>query len=310
MKLWATLVFSAIVLAGCATTSQPPDRAPKRAPKGLANLPDPVPRNEPKSRYGNHSPYVVFGKQYRVLASADGYREAGIASWYGAKFHGRPTSSGEPYDMYRLTAAHKSLPVPTYVRVTNLDNGKSSIVRVNDRGPFHERRIIDLSYAAAVKLGFEDRGTARVLVEVVDGSAERQVARTPARAPKPAPRRVAEPRQPVSVATVPSARVTQRKVTVRQEVALDPGIAAAIGGGDLTTQLFLQAGAFSQLASAEKLRLELVELIGDAVHIHQTAMDELYRVRIGPVAHLSEATRLQALIVTANFGMPLIVRDQ
>lgn len=140
------------------------DSAPAAPPPALASLPDPVVRNDPKSHRGNN-PYRVFGKHYQVMDSAAGYDQVGQASWYGTKFHGRTTSSGETYDMYELTAAHRSLPIPTYVRVTNLQNGKASIVRVNDRGPFHADRIIDLSFAAAVKLGFERRGTARVRVE-------------------------------------------------------------------------------------------------------------------------------------------------
>ena len=109
------------------------------------------------------------GKTYRVMRSAEGYVATGNASWYGRKFHGRLTSSGEPFDMYQLSAAHRSLPIPTFARVTNLDNGRATIVRINDRGPFHDERIIDVSYAAAVKLGFAARGTARVRVEVLPG---------------------------------------------------------------------------------------------------------------------------------------------
>ena len=142
------------------------DAAPASPPPGLAALPDPEVRPLVKSERGNKR-YVVWGKHYDVLESAAGYRTEGLASWYGTKFDGRLTSSGEVYDMYKLTAAHRSLPIPTYVRVVNLDNGKRSIVRVNDRGPFHDERIIDLSYAAAVKLGFVHRGTARVRVEAV-----------------------------------------------------------------------------------------------------------------------------------------------
>ncbi|MBK7144096.1 MAG: septal ring lytic transglycosylase RlpA family protein [Xanthomonadales bacterium] len=141
------------------------------APTGLidvSGIPEPVPRDEPRARYGNHSPYTVLGHSYRVLDSADGYRERGIASWYGTKFHGKLTSSREPYDMLAFTAAHKTLPLPTYVRVTNLDNGQRLIVRVNDRGPFHADRIIDLSYAAAIRLGIAARGTGRVEVEAID----------------------------------------------------------------------------------------------------------------------------------------------
>ena len=152
--------------AGAETPRPLRDSGPAKPPRGLAQLPDPPVRQEAKSKRGNSS-YVVFGKRYEVLPTASGYRRDGKASWYGAKFHGRTTSSGEPYDMYALTAAHRSLPIPTYVRVTNLDNGRRTIVRVNDRGPFHAERIIDLSYAAAVKLGFQDRGVANVRVESV-----------------------------------------------------------------------------------------------------------------------------------------------
>ena len=137
------------------------------APDGLPDvdlIPEPEVRDEPRARYGNRSPYVVLGKSYQVLPSAEGYDETGIASYYGNKFHGRRTSSLEVYDMYAFSAAHKTLPLPSFARVTNLANGKSVIVRVNDRGPFHDGRIIDLSYAAAVKLGVDRAGTARVEV--------------------------------------------------------------------------------------------------------------------------------------------------
>ena len=129
-------------------------------------IPEPEVRAEPRSRAGNKS-YSVLGKRYQVLDSAHGYAEEGLASYYGNKFHGRRTSNQEVYDMYAFTAAHKSLPLPSFARVTNLDNGRSVVVRVNDRGPFHAGRVIDLSYAAAVKLGYRDRGTARVRVEAL-----------------------------------------------------------------------------------------------------------------------------------------------
>jgi len=165
-------VVGFLVLAGCVSTPawipEKGDGPPAHTPGDLARQPDPVPRKEPRSRYGNPSSYTVFGKTYRVMDSASGYRATGLASWYGSKFHGRKTSSGEPFDMFALTAAHRSLPLPTYLRVTNLDNGRSTIVRVNDRGPFHADRVLDLSYAGAVKLGFENHGTARVRVEVIE----------------------------------------------------------------------------------------------------------------------------------------------
>ena len=134
----------------------------------VAQLKEPVPHDEPRSRYGNGPTYTVRGKTYRVLSSARGYHAEGIASWYGRKFHGHLTSSLEPYDMYKFTAAHKTLPLPSYVRVTNLDNGRSVIVRVNDRGPFHANRLIDLSWAAAVRLGIWKHGTGVVDVQAID----------------------------------------------------------------------------------------------------------------------------------------------
>lgn len=126
-----------------------------------------IPKHEPLSRYGNPGTYRVDGRTYEVMTSASGYRTRGLASWYGTKFHSRRTSSGEDYDMYALTAAHKTLPLPTYVRVKNLSNGRQAIVKVNDRGPFHEGRVIDLSYAAAVKLGVFPKGTAPVEIEAL-----------------------------------------------------------------------------------------------------------------------------------------------
>lgn len=155
-------------LTSCTTSrySMKQDKAPEGA-FDASQVPDAIPKWEPLSRSGNKSPYEVLGKAYTVMTSAEGYREEGISSWYGLKFHGELTSNGEVYNMYELTAAHKSLPLPSYLRVTNLENDLSIVVRVNDRGPFHEDRIIDLSYAAAIKLGFQKKGTARVKLEAI-----------------------------------------------------------------------------------------------------------------------------------------------
>lgn len=141
-------------------------------PENIADIPDAVPRVEPLSRYGNPDAYEVLGKRYVVLESSVGYRERGDASWYGQKSQGRPTSSGERYDMFRMTAAHKTLPLPSYVRVTNLANGREVVLRVNDRGPFHSERIIDLSYAAAVRLDIIGNGTAPVEVVALQAGAQ------------------------------------------------------------------------------------------------------------------------------------------
>jgi rare lipoprotein A len=277
---WLVIAAFAVLLAACATTPEPGDGGPRVPPPGLSNIPDPVPRIEPRSPYGNKTPYSVLGKTYYVLPNAASYKEYGKASWYGTKFQGKPTSSGERYDMYKLTAAHRSLPIPSYVRVTNLDNHKSAIVRVNDRGPFHSERLIDLSYAGAVKLGFADVGTARVMVEVVDGSDE-----------------------------VPDGESAEPMVAAAPRPAESPSGVPAEPAPEAPGKIFLQAGAFANPAGAEKLRRELTAIVGDGVHVHRSAKDRWYRVRIGPLTELREAARLQGLIVTASYAKPLIVRE-
>jgi len=180
-----------------------PDSTPTHIPD-VSCIPEPVVLDEPRSAIGNRSPYTVLGKQYRVLARADGYVERGLASYYGVKFHGRRTSNREIYDMYAFTAAHKTLPLPSFARVTNLDNGKSVVVRVNDRGPFHAGRVIDLSYAAAVRLDMIRQGTARVEVRALtpgsDSNGTGLFARQDHLPPASSPR----PSLPPTVATPPS----------------------------------------------------------------------------------------------------------
>jgi rare lipoprotein A len=162
-----------ILLSACSTTtnngrySQQQDSAPRRD-IDVSNVPDAVPRDEPLSKYGNPRSYVVYGKRYYVKKTSKGYHERGIASWYGMKFHNHRTSSGENYDIYAMTAASRTLPLPTYARVTNLQNNRSVIVKVNDRGPFAKNRIMDLSYAAAKKLGVTAHGTALVDIVAID----------------------------------------------------------------------------------------------------------------------------------------------
>jgi rare lipoprotein A len=193
MRPALALVACAVLVSACSTTAPKPTSPAKRAhpsthnpnagrytmehdaapkpsevPADVDRIPDPVPRAEPRSRGGNSPSYSVFGKTYRVLDDARGFRERGYASWYGKKFHGNKTANGEVYDMYQMTAAHKSLPLPSYARVTRLDNGKSVVVRVNDRGPFHAGRVIDLSYAAAARLDMLQQGSAKVEVVVLD----------------------------------------------------------------------------------------------------------------------------------------------
>lgn len=161
----AVLAGFALLGGGCGAIVERGSRTGGIDPGAVA---DAVPRAEPLSRYGNPEYYEVNGTRYYPLKSAAGFVERGIASWYGREFHGRRTSSGETYDMYKMTAAHRILPLPTYVEVTNLENGRRAVVRVNDRGPFHDNRVIDLSYAAARKLGMYAAGTALVEVRAID----------------------------------------------------------------------------------------------------------------------------------------------
>jgi len=159
-------------LSACSTTTReyPNDDYGPKTPVDVSQVPDAIPQDVPYSRYGNPDSYTVRGITYHVKKDADGYREKGLASWYGLKFHGKRTSSGEAYDMYAMTAAHKTLPLPTWVRVTNLNNGKTVVVKVNDRGPFHPGRIIDLSYAAASRIGVLEHGTAPVEILAVSAT--------------------------------------------------------------------------------------------------------------------------------------------
>lgn len=165
MRRFAILMLM-VLLGSCSTVTEKPDSEPSVRPD-VANIPNAVPRDEPLSKYGNPAQYEVLGQRYYTLKTSRGYQERGQASWYGTKFHGRRTSSGETYDMYAMTAAHKTLPLPTYVEVTNLENGRKVVVKVNDRGPFHDDRIIDLSYSAALKLNVVASGTAPVEVRAL-----------------------------------------------------------------------------------------------------------------------------------------------
>ena len=253
------------------------DGAPAR-PVDVSRVPDAVPRVEPPSRYGNPESYEVFGQRYHTLRTSAGYVERGVASWYGTKFHGRRTSSGEPYDMYAMTAAHKTLPLPTYAEVTNLKNGRKVIVKINDRGPFVGNRIIDLSYAAASRLGILADGTGQVEVRAIDPGAPATVT---ARAPESRPAGLA----PIATATAapPAANPT----------------------------LFLQVGAFSSRSNAERLQAELERAAVGPVRISTfSGMNgPVYRVRIGPLASVEEADRMVASLGGHNIDAPRVVID-
>lgn len=160
------IILLAVINSGC-MNSPIEDSSPHTSQIDIFEVKDATPKYEKRTRAGNPKEYQIFGKTYRVLKQSAGYKKQGMASWYGKKFHGRKTSNGEVYDMYAMTAAHKTLPIPSYVRVTNLNNGKVAVLRINDRGPFHDNRIIDLSYTAAVKLGIQQAGTGLVEVEAL-----------------------------------------------------------------------------------------------------------------------------------------------
>lgn len=239
----------------------------------VSGLVEPVPRDEPRARQGNRSPYKVLGKSYRVMDSARGYRERGVASWYGTKFNGRATSSGELYDICQFTAAHKTLPLPSYVRVTNLDNGRSLVVRVNDRGPFHSGRIMDLSYAAAVRLGVDRTGTARVELEAI-GAKDRSGA-------------------PVFAGALPTKGET---AAGNARNSLRPGSDAIV-----------QVGAFGEKSNARRLADRLQSAGVDGVDVDQADVSgrDVWRVRIGPV-QLADLTALLARLRQLDLPEPRV----
>jgi rare lipoprotein A len=261
-------IFLISLLSACSSdTSIVRDSAPSIHPANIELTPDAIPRIEAKSRGGNPASYKVFGKTYHVLPSSEGFVQRGIASWYGTKFHGNKTSNGETYDMYAMTAAHKTLPLPSYVEVRNLDTNKKIIVRVNDRGPFHEGRIIDLSYAAAAKLGTLKNGTSSVEIKVINPSADA----TPDLAPPP----------PIKQSELPPSP------SIQQPFASNP------------TQglLFIQVGAFSSLDNANRLKYELTNQLKTPVTVEKKphSTDPLYLVQVGPYIRMQNAdsTRLQ-----------------
>ena len=321
--LFAAMVFS--VLAGCmhrapsrpSGNAPPPPGAPPAAaprnggrysqdrdstpggpPPDLNRIPEPQPKAEPRSQYGNKSPYTVLGESYRVLPSASGYVERGIASWYGNKFHGYTTSTFEKYDMYAYSAAHKTLPLPSYARVTNLENGRSVVVRVNDRGPFVQNRIVDLSYVAAVKIGVWPKGTAMVEVRALD----------PAR-PDAAP--------PAPVAAQGNAVAAPGPSTAPATEAAPPppvaprGNAAATPGKTPKPLLYLQVGAYGDRANAENAAAKVrAARLGDVrIVAAQSGGKAVQRVRLGPLRDVDEADRLTPQVRALGLGEPRVAID-
>jgi len=245
------------------------DDAPDNYTKQWHQIPDAVPVSVSRSKYGNPASYEVFGKTYYVKDSASGFQQKGIASWYGTKFHGRRTSSGEEYDMYAMTAAHKTLPIPVYVEVINHDNNRKAIVRVNDRGPFHQGRIIDLSYAAATKLGVARSGTANVSIRVLTPKSDKNHQRSEAVVESPAESSVAE-------------------------------------SGKLYVQIAAFASEDNALSHLGKLQDEGFSDV--RLHIESKKGKVLYRVRIGPLPSERVAKNIVALLKEHNHQNSKIVK--
>ncbi|MDA7088111.1 septal ring lytic transglycosylase RlpA family protein [Pseudomonas sp. SA3-5] len=264
----------------------------------------------PMPHYGRvkASPYVVFGKQYYPIPDARRYHAIGPASWYGTKFHGQATANGETYDLYGMTAAHKTLPLPSYVRVTNLDNGKSAIVRVNDRGPFYSDRIIDLSFAAAKKLGYAEKGTARVKVEGIDpnewwAQQGRTVPLVLAAQPAAQVKTVA---QPVAAPLEQYSPPVEQHAAALLPVLIDAKKNASVA----VSGLYLQVGAFANPDAAELLKAKLSDTVAAPVFISSVVHNQqiLHRVRMGPVSSRGEAEQLQLSVRLANLGEPRLVK--
>ncbi len=271
------LLICGLTLAGCAAT-KPKDGPPRGGSNNIPDLPgDAVPRPEPVSKYGNGPVYEVLGKRYTVMPSAYGYNERGVASWYGKKFHGNLTSNREVYDMYGMTAAHKTLPLPTFVEVRNLRNNKTIVVRVNDRGPFVHNRIIDLSYAAALKLDMVKDGTS--LVEVTAINFEELPRDVPVRNTTPA-----EPDMPATVS--------------------EPSFAD-------TNVVYAQVGAFGSRENAQR-RLDLIQQSGirnSRIHEDRSGANLLYRVRIGPIREVLQYDLLVEELGNLGIEEPYLVTE-
>lgn len=280
------------------------DDGPGDNPPDLSGLADAEPKSEPLHRFANN-PYNVFGIAYTPLRAIEPYRQRGLGSWYGRKFHGQRTSSGETYDMYGMTAAHPTLPIPSYARVTNVGNGRSVIVRVNDRGPFHPGRVIDLSYAAAWKLGYVNSGSTAVELELITpGQMPLLAARRSPATSAAAPAVVAERRAPPTPPPAPSAAapisppgpvVVQTTAIAAVEQPQAAPLPASIPAPTLpvaveTRGVFLQLAAFSVRDSAENFRARVYRELGwlnDGIEILQK--DGLYRLHAGPYRDRNEA---------------------
>jgi len=303
----------AAMMSGCGTTPKAPPARPggyylddgpgATPPANLDSIPDAVPRVEPINR-GTARPYVVMGRSYTPMTSLAPYKGRGIATWYGRRYHGRQTSSGEPYDMYAMTAAHTTLPIPSYARVTNLKNGKSVVVRINDRGPFVDGRIIDLSYTAAHRIGVLAGGAAMVEVEsIIPDASGTMVAAAPPPPVAPAP---SFESAPLAAAREPEPPAAQLPVAEPP-----PAVSASAPQMPVTSDargIYLQLGAFGSRENAENFltRMKLqVEWLASMLHVF--SRDGLFRVHAGPYAREAEARQAAERVNQALGVRPFVL---
>lgn len=271
-------VLTAIVLVGCQSApsqssryTQKQDSAPKYVAKKPETL-DAVPKYE-AYRMFNSRPYKVLGKHYTPMNNGKGYEEVGYASWYGQKFHGHLTSNGETYNMFAMSAAHKTLPLPSYVRVTNLENNKQAIVRVNDRGPFHDNRIIDLSYAAAVKLGYHSKGTAKVKLEVIHFDEQNNV--TVGNNP------TVTYDEYLGIAVTPPSEIASTSPTPPLAPASSDKKASIPSSNTVAEAVYIQVAALSNAEKAKSISNVLSALY--QIPAHLPVADNIYKLQLGPI---------------------------
>jgi len=308
-----------MMLAACSSTPRHGGEHIKSLPPPPGNVADAVPRTEPRSIHGNPPFYDVNGQRFRVLASADNYVERGVASWYGPDFQGHSTSSGEPYDMYGMTAAHKTLPIPCYARITNLSNGRSVVVRINDRGPFVNNRIVDLSYSAATRLDIVRAGTAFVELRTIGAEAPSMppvtaivAAATSANDPSTAaivPSSAAAAPPPVPLAAAPPVPLAAPTTTApvdapapESETTQPVAVPAA---------LYIQVGAFADEGNAQRV-IQRLQGAGIPQVFSLASTDSgrvLRRVRIGPISTVEEFDRLAAQLATLGYPEARLAND-
>ncbi|MSQ72007.1 MAG: septal ring lytic transglycosylase RlpA family protein [Betaproteobacteria bacterium] len=279
----------------------------ENSPPDLGAIADAEPRLDPLHRFANN-PYNVFGQAYVPLRSASPYRQRGLGSWYGRKFHGQRTSSGEPYDMYAMTAAHPTLPIPSYARVTHVASGRTVVVRINDRGPFHSGRIIDLSYTAAWKLGYVAAGSAQVDVEAISPAEIAERGKKPVTLAVSAASYPAAQAQPVTKVLAAEQKPLP-PLAEKDGAVLDSGDAAqSASRGGTSGNVYLQLAAFSARESAEQVRVRLgreLAWLGRTIEIFSKG--GLFRLHLGPYRDRSEAGGVAARIQEAMQTKPMIV---